>query len=164
MASQGLWAENRWRKGIYRGRFGRRVDGAQTRSRGGIGASRRAAPLARGGRASDRIRDDALPGRPLSFHYRARRKRRFSTDAMTAYSEPNGAADTKPRVLPPKSNALERLFPARKPIIGVIHLPPLPGAPRYDGQPMSAIYAAAEADAKTLSQGGVDGIILENAS
>jgi membrane complex biogenesis BtpA family protein len=52
----------------------------------------------------------------------------------------------------------------RKPIIGVIHLPPLPGAPRYDGQPMREIYAYAETDAKTLSQGGVDGIILENAS
>ena len=29
---------------------------------------------------------------------------------------------------------------------------------------MSEIYAAAEADAKTLSEAGVDGIILENAS
>ncbi len=67
-------------------------------------------------------------------------------------------------MLPPKSNALEKLFRVRKPIIGVIHLAALPGAPRYDGQTMSEIYAAAEADAKTLSEGGVDGIILENAS
>ena len=61
--------------------------------------------------------------------------------------------NAKPQVLPPKSNALEKLFRARKPIIGVIHLPALPGAPRYDGQPMREIYAAAEADAKTLSPG-----------
>src|ERR1700721_4160897 len=79
---------------------------------------------------------------------------------MTAISQSNA----KPQVLPPKSNALERLFRVRKPIIGVIHLAPLPGAPRYEGQPMREIYAAAEADAKTLSEGGVDGIILENAS
>ena len=70
----------------------------------------------------------------------------------------------KPQVLPPKPNALEALFPVRKPIIGVIHLQALPGAPRYAGQPVSEIYAAAVTDARTLSEGGVDGIILENAS
>ncbi len=48
---------------------------------------------------------------------------------MTDLSKPNGASNAKPQVLPPKSNALERLFRVRKPIIGVIHLPTLPGAP-----------------------------------
>ena len=70
----------------------------------------------------------------------------------------------KPQVLPPKQNALEALFRVRKPIIGVIHLQALPGAPRYDGQPVKEIYAAAVRDARTLSEGGIDGIILENAS
>ena len=37
---------------------------------------------------------------------------------------------TTPKVLPPKANALENLFPVSKPVIGVIHLAPLPGAPR----------------------------------
>ena len=83
---------------------------------------------------------------------------------MTALSQPNSMQKAAPQVLPPKANALETLFRVRKPIMGVIHLPALPGAPRYDGQKMSEIYAAAEADAKTLSEGGVDGIILENAS
>lgn len=69
-----------------------------------------------------------------------------------------------PQVLPQKSNALETLFQVKKPVIGVIHLQPLPGAPRYNGQPMSEVYAAAVADALTLSRGGVDGIIVENAS
>ena len=55
---------------------------------------------------------------------------------MNAISEPTGLPNAKPQVLPPKSNALERLFRVRKPIIGVIHRPALPGAPRYDGQPM----------------------------
>ena len=71
---------------------------------------------------------------------------------------------TKPQVLPPKQNALEALFPVRKPIIGVIHLQALPGAPRYTGQPVKDVYAAAVTDARTLAEGGVDGIILENAS
>jgi membrane complex biogenesis BtpA family protein len=70
----------------------------------------------------------------------------------------------KPKVLPPKANTLQALFPVRKPIIGVIHLQPLPGAPRYAGQPVKEIYAAAVADARTLADGGIDGIILENAS
>jgi membrane complex biogenesis BtpA family protein len=67
-------------------------------------------------------------------------------------------------VLPPKSNALRDLFPVRKPIIGVIHLPPLPGAPRYAGAAMRDIYATAATDARTLAGGGIDGIIVENAS
>lgn len=70
----------------------------------------------------------------------------------------------KPQVLPPKQNALTELFPVKKPIIGVIHLQPLPGAPRYAGQSLNEVYAKAVTDARTLSEGGVDGIILENAS
>lgn len=76
----------------------------------------------------------------------------------------DGQNVAKSQVLPPKPDALAALFPVSKPIIGVIHLLPLPGAPRYDGQPVRDIYAAAVADARTLSEGGVDGIILENAS
>jgi predicted TIM-barrel enzyme len=72
---------------------------------------------------------------------------------MNALSEPTGLPNAKPQVLPPKSNALEKLFRVGKPIIGVIHLAPLPGAPRYEGQRMSEIYAAV-ADAKTLEGGG----------
>ena len=53
---------------------------------------------------------------------------------MNALSEPTGLPNAKPQVLPPKSNALEKLFRVGKPIIGVIHLAPLPGAPRYEGQ------------------------------
>lgn len=67
-------------------------------------------------------------------------------------------------VLPSKGNALTELFSIAKPVIGVIHLPPLPGAPRYDGASVGEIYAAAVRDARTLANGGVDGIIVENAS
>lgn len=67
-------------------------------------------------------------------------------------------------VLPPKPDALRELFPRPKPVIGVIHLPPLPGAPRYAGEPVADIYRAAVRDARTLAEGGIDGIIVENAS
>ena len=42
---------------------------------------------------------------------------------------------TKPQVLPPKRMRWTRIFRVKKPIIGVIHLQPLPGAPRYAGKP-----------------------------
>ena len=45
-------------------------------------------------------------------------------------------------------NALTELFPVKKPIIGVIHLQPLPGAPRYAGQSLKEVYAKAVTDAK----------------
>jgi membrane complex biogenesis BtpA family protein len=71
---------------------------------------------------------------------------------------------TAPLVLPPKPNALDELFGVPKPVIGVIHLKALPGAPRYQGMPMQEICAAAAADARALAEGGVDGILVENAS
>jgi membrane complex biogenesis BtpA family protein len=69
-----------------------------------------------------------------------------------------------PVVHPAKPDVLAELFAISKPIIGVIHLAPLPGAPRYDGSPVREIYAAAARDAVTLAEGGIDGIIVENAS
>lgn len=68
-----------------------------------------------------------------------------------------------PVVMPPRQSSLEQLFDVKKPIIGVVHLRALPGSPRYDGELLSEIYAAGAADAKTLAEGGVDGIMVENA-
>ena len=50
---------------------------------------------------------------------------------------------------------------ARKTVIGVVHLPPLPGSPRFDGD-LKAVFRRAQTDAQALLSGGVDGIILEN--
>jgi len=69
-----------------------------------------------------------------------------------------------PMVLPAKTNALARIFPAKKPVIGVVHLRPLPGAPRYDRENVADIYAAGARDAHSLAEGGIDGIMVENAS
>ncbi|MCK4271204.1 hypothetical protein KAX22_01050, partial [bacterium] len=53
------------------------------------------------------------------------------------------------------------LFPAEKPLIGVVHLLPLPGSPRYGGS-MEEIVDRACRDARVYTQGGLDGLILEN--
>src|SRR5271154_5146961 len=56
---------------------------------------------------------------------------------------------------------LKTLFGTDKPLIGVIHLLPLPGSVRWDGQ-FSPIYERAEQEAIALATGGIDGIIVEN--
>jgi membrane complex biogenesis BtpA family protein len=49
----------------------------------------------------------------------------------------------------------------RKLLIGVVHLLPLPGSPRWGGN-MDAVIRAAKADAVAYERGGVDAIIMEN--
>ena len=53
------------------------------------------------------------------------------------------------------------LFGVSKAFIGVVHLLPLPGSPRWGGS-MRAVIDRAEEEANILGQGGVNGIIVEN--
>jgi len=49
----------------------------------------------------------------------------------------------------------------QSPLIGMIHLPALPGAPRYGGT-MAPVVDRALRDAETLAAGGVDAVLVEN--
>lgn len=62
------------------------------------------------------------------------------------------------------SNKLTSVFNAEKPIIGMVHLRPLPGSPGYDPATMGMdkIIATAIEEAAILEQAGVDGIQVEN--
>jgi membrane complex biogenesis BtpA family protein len=52
-------------------------------------------------------------------------------------------------------------FDGKQPIIGVLHLLPLPGAPRFDGNGRRVVeHALANADA--MVEGGVDALMIEN--
>jgi len=53
------------------------------------------------------------------------------------------------------------LFGVSKAFIGVVHLLPLPGSPRWGGD-MKTVIDQAEEEAGMLEQGGVNGIIVEN--
>ncbi len=53
------------------------------------------------------------------------------------------------------------LFGTSKPIIGMVHLEPLPGAPGTTGN-LASICAAARRDTELLAAGGVDGLMIEN--
>jgi membrane complex biogenesis BtpA family protein len=59
-------------------------------------------------------------------------------------------------------DALVQLFGRTKVVIGVVHLAPLPGAPRYDGEAVEAIYQRGLDDARSYLDGGCDGVIVEN--
>jgi hypothetical protein len=56
---------------------------------------------------------------------------------------------------------LYQLFKTRSPIIGVVHLLPLPTSPRWGGS-LKAVIDRAEQEAVALASGGVDGMIVEN--
>jgi uncharacterized protein len=49
-----------------------------------------------------------------------------------------------------------------KPLVAMIHLPPLPGAANYDGRPVSRIASAALEQARLLESAGFDGVMLQN--
>jgi membrane complex biogenesis BtpA family protein len=57
--------------------------------------------------------------------------------------------------------AFQSIFGRRRPVIGVIHLPPLPASPRYGGD-LKSIGDRVRADARSLEAGGAAGMILEN--
>jgi hypothetical protein len=46
-------------------------------------------------------------------------------------------------------------------LIGMVHVAPLPGSPRWDGS-MDRVIAAAVADARALIEGGMDALLVEN--
>jgi len=59
-------------------------------------------------------------------------------------------------------NAIHQIFGRRKALIGMIHCPPLPGAPRYRGTPRDDILSACLRDAERLVAGGMHGLLVEN--
>lgn len=60
------------------------------------------------------------------------------------------------------SGAIKDIFGRDKALIGMIHCPPFPGAPRYHGETMAAIYDACMRDAERLVSGGMHGLMVEN--
>jgi len=58
---------------------------------------------------------------------------------------------------------LKETFGSTKPIIAMVHFPPLPGSPRYDAKGgMNAIIESAAADIEQLQTGGVDALMFGN--
>lgn len=53
------------------------------------------------------------------------------------------------------------MFRSDKPLIGMVHLLPLPGSPRFAGD-FDAVIQRALDDARALAEGGADGVIVEN--
>ena len=60
-----------------------------------------------------------------------------------------------------KRSELVNVFGTEHPVLGMIHLPPLPGSPCYGGS-MDDVITHALRDAETLSGNGVSSMIIEN--
>lgn len=60
-------------------------------------------------------------------------------------------------------NVLEQLFKQKKPIIGMVHSLPLPGSPDFKKYDLQTNYDYAVEEAMRLIEGGVDGLMIENA-
>lgn len=61
----------------------------------------------------------------------------------------------------PASVARQILPGVVRPVIGMVHLGPLPGSVRYAGS-LKRMIAAAVADAQALESGGIDALMIEN--
>lgn len=57
---------------------------------------------------------------------------------------------------------MEELFGVKKAVIGMVHLPPLPGAPLWKGESLDEILDFALKDAASLAAGGAHALIVEN--
>ncbi len=63
----------------------------------------------------------------------------------------------------PKPNEIERVFGRRGALVGMLHLLPMPGAPRYRAdQGVEAAYEQALREARLLTAAGFDGLMIEN--
>lgn len=59
-------------------------------------------------------------------------------------------------------DALERIFPRPKPIIGMVHLPASPGQPRHADTPFETVVDGVRRDIEALQAGGIDGVMYCN--
>ena len=57
--------------------------------------------------------------------------------------------------------SLNDLFSVSRPLIGMVHLAPLPGSPGWGGS-MEAVIERAVRDAEALTAAGLDGMVVEN--
>jgi hypothetical protein len=56
---------------------------------------------------------------------------------------------------------VKRVFHTSKPVVGIIHLKPLPGSPFFQGD-ISEIRRCMIEDASKLADGEVDALLMEN--
>lgn len=56
---------------------------------------------------------------------------------------------------------IPQTFFKNRPLIGMVHLAPLPGSGRYGGD-MEAMLRRAVEDARALEAGGMDAVLVEN--
>lgn len=66
------------------------------------------------------------------------------------------------RISDKPKNAIEEIYGRKKALIGMIHCPAFPGAPRYSGATREDILSFCLRDAERLIAGGMHGLLVEN--
>src|SRR4051794_25378776 len=87
------------------------------------------------------------------------------TDSGLGRNDGGAAGPDRPRLGAGrvKPNDIDRLFRRRPALIGMIHLLPLPGAPRFrELTGVEAVYERALREGKLLEAAGFDGVMVEN--
>ena len=62
---------------------------------------------------------------------------------------------------PASRDEVRELFGHPSPLVGMVHLPPLPGSPRWSHN-MDSVLDSARRDAAAILEGGMDGVLVEN--
>ncbi len=70
-------------------------------------------------------------------------------------------APSRPWSTPASRADVTELFGHSQPLVGMVHLPPLPGSPGWGGD-MDAVLDSARRDADAVLEGGMDGVLVEN--
>jgi len=65
-------------------------------------------------------------------------------------------------ITPKSKQDFHDMFSNQKALIGVVHCPPFPGTPRYQGDSMQSIVDSCMRDVEAYIEGGLNGLIIEN--
>ncbi len=93
----------------------------------------------------------------------AGKRLRFGNAAGTLDTKTMNDDETSPAAANPWGG-LDEVFWNCKPLIGMVHLPPLPGSPRWDAtaSSMATVLETAVRDARALVDGGANAVMVEN--
>ncbi len=130
------------------------------------GRGRRAAPLHGAGHgmvASGELRNAGPGPIPLTSQRTTDSLRARASAPQTARAAVDSPRNADPRKVPagPARAVLAPPLSARSPVIGMVHLSPLPGSPGFGGR-LETVLERAAADARALQAGGVDALMFEN--
>ena len=97
----------------------------------------------------------------LAGCWRIRRKKVEMNRSQNGPSEATIRPVGSQRASPHRASVHRELWGEGVPVVGMLHLLPLPGSPRWGGS-MDEVITRASKEATILAEEGVDGVLVEN--